>query len=214
MLGTFNLTDKDTKMKILNLYAGIGGNRALWGDKHEITAIEINSDIASEYKYKFPNDEVIKTDSHQFLLHNYKNYDFIWSSPPCPSHSRLCYSQKEKRYAEMSLYQQIILLKSWSKGLWAIENVVPYYDYLIKPNAMIGRHPYWANFKIDPLEVKNIDVSRSSKEELSGYLGMPIPRINGALLLRNSVEPKVGKHIFDCAMRKYNAENVTQGSMF
>ena len=201
-------------MKILNLYAGIGGNRALWGDKHEITAIEINSDIASEYKYKFPNDEVIKTDSHQFLLHNYKNYDFIWSSPPCPSHSRLCYSQKEKRYAEMSLYQQIILLKSWSKGLWAIENVVPYYDYLIKPNAMIGRHPYWANFKIDPLEVKNIDVSRSSKEELSGYLGMPIPRINGALLLRNSVEPKVGKHIFDCAMRKYNAENVTQGSMF
>tara|TARA_R110001606_G_C15186546_1_gene630007 strand:+ start:79 stop:723 length:645 start_codon:yes stop_codon:yes gene_type:complete len=214
LLGTFNLTDKDTKMKILNLYAGIGGNRALWGDKHEITAIEINSDIASEYKYKFPNDEVIKTDSHQFLLHNYKNYDFIWSSPPCPSHSRLCYSQKEKRYAEMSLYQQIILLKSWSKGLWAIENVVPYYDYLIKPNAMIGRHPYWANFKIDPLEVKNIDVSRSSKEELSGYLGMPIPRINGALLLRNSVEPKVGKHIFDCAMRKYNAENVTQGSMF
>ncbi len=57
-------------MKILNLYAGIGGNRTLWGDKHEITAIEINSDIASEYKYKFPNDEVIQTDSHQFLLHN------------------------------------------------------------------------------------------------------------------------------------------------
>ncbi len=201
-------------MKILNLYAGIGGNRTLWGDEHDITAIEINGDIASEYKYKFPNDEVIQTDSHQFLLHNYKDYDFIWSSPPCPSHSRLCYSQKEKRYAEMSLYQQIILLKSWSKGLWVIENVVPYYDYLIEPNAMIGRHPYWANFKIDPLEVKNIDVSRSTKEELSEYLGMPIPRINGALLLRNSVEPKVGKHIFDCAIRKYDAENVTQGSMF
>ena len=182
-------------MKILNLYAGIGGNRTLWGDEHEITAIEINSDIASEYKYKFPNDEVIKTDSHQFLLHNYQNYDFIWSSPPCPSHSRLCYSQKEKRYAEMSLYQQIILLKSWFKGKYAIENVVPYYDYLIEPNVMIGRHPYWTNFKVQPLEVKNIDVSRSTKEELSEYLGMPIPRINGALLLRNSVEPKVGKHI-------------------
>lgn len=25
-------------MKILNLYAGIGGNRKLWGDDHEITA--------------------------------------------------------------------------------------------------------------------------------------------------------------------------------
>ena len=201
-------------MKILNLYAGIGGNRTLWGDEHEITAVEINSDIASEYKYRFPNDEVIQTDSHQFLLHNYKNYDFIWSSPPCPSHSRLCYSQKEKRYAEMSLYQQIILLKNWSKSLWSIENVVPYYDYLIEPNAIIGRHPYWANFKIEPLDVQNINVSRSSKQELSEYLGMPIPRINGALLLRNSVEPKVGKHIFESAIRKYNAENVSQTELF
>ena len=30
-------------MKILNLYAGIGGNRKLWGDEHEITAVELNS---------------------------------------------------------------------------------------------------------------------------------------------------------------------------
>jgi DNA (cytosine-5)-methyltransferase 1 len=27
-------------MKILNLYAGIGGNRKLWGDEYEVTAIE------------------------------------------------------------------------------------------------------------------------------------------------------------------------------
>lgn len=27
-------------MKILNLYAGIGGNRKLWPDDHEITAVE------------------------------------------------------------------------------------------------------------------------------------------------------------------------------
>jgi DNA (cytosine-5)-methyltransferase 1 len=200
-------------MKILNLYAGIGGNRTLWGYEHEITAVEINSDIASEYKYKFPNDEVIQTDSHQFLLHNYQDYDFIWSSPPCPSHSRLCYSQKEKRYAEMSLYQQIILLNSWFKGKYAIENVIPYYDYLIQPSVMIGRHPYWTNFKVEQLEVKNIDVSRSTKEELSEYLSMPIPRINGALLLRNSVEPKVGKHILDCAIKSIDNNKSTQTSL-
>jgi DNA (cytosine-5)-methyltransferase 1 len=29
-------------MRILNLYAGIGGNRKLWGDDHEITAVELN----------------------------------------------------------------------------------------------------------------------------------------------------------------------------
>ena len=27
-------------MKILNLYAGIGGNRKLWGDEHEVVAVE------------------------------------------------------------------------------------------------------------------------------------------------------------------------------
>ena len=37
-------------MKILNLYAGIGGNRTLWGDKHEVTAVEINAEIAGIYK--------------------------------------------------------------------------------------------------------------------------------------------------------------------
>ena len=201
-------------MKILNLYAGIGGNRTMWGNKHEITAVEINSDIASEYKYKFPNDQIIVTDSHQYLLHHYKEFDFIWSSPPCPSHSRLCYSQNEKKYAEMTLYQQIILLKNWSKSLYVIENVIPYYEYLIKPSLIIGRHPYWSNFNIDSLNVKNIDVSRSTKEELSEYLQMPIPRINAALLLRNSVEPKVGKHILDFAVKKYNNNNIEQKKLF
>lgn len=33
-------------MKILNLYAGIGGNRKLWGNNNEITAVEINPAIA------------------------------------------------------------------------------------------------------------------------------------------------------------------------
>ena len=41
-------------MKILNLYAGIGGNRKLWGDEHEITAIENNTSIAYIYQDFFP----------------------------------------------------------------------------------------------------------------------------------------------------------------
>lgn len=43
-------------MKILNLYAGIGGNRKLWSDEHEITAVEYKQDIADVYKQLFPND--------------------------------------------------------------------------------------------------------------------------------------------------------------
>jgi DNA (cytosine-5)-methyltransferase 1 len=43
-------------MKILNLYAGIGGNRKLWtpnGDEHEITAVENVKEIADIYKQFF-----------------------------------------------------------------------------------------------------------------------------------------------------------------
>lgn len=38
-------------MKILNCYAGIGGNRRLWGNEHDITAVELNSEIANIYKH-------------------------------------------------------------------------------------------------------------------------------------------------------------------
>ena len=65
-------------MKILNLYAGIGGNRKLWGDQHKITAVEYDKDIAAIYKDFFPNDEVLVEDAHEYLLNHYKDYDFIW----------------------------------------------------------------------------------------------------------------------------------------
>jgi len=73
-------------MKILNLYCGIGGNRKLWGDEHEITAVEHDPNIAKIYQDFFPNDKMIVGDAHQYLLDHYKEFDFIWSSPPCPSH--------------------------------------------------------------------------------------------------------------------------------
>ena len=182
-------------MKILNLYSGIGGNRHLWGDEHEITAVEIDKNISSIYQEKFPHDKIVNTDAHSYLLYHYEEYDFIWSSPPCPSHSRICYSQKEKKFADMSLYEEIILLQSWFKGKYVVENVIPYYEYLIKPTTIIGRHPYWTNFEVSHLEVKNIDIARSDADELSKYLGIPKPKYKSRLLLRNSVEPKIGLHL-------------------
>jgi len=201
-------------MKILNLYAGIGGNRHLWGDEHDITAVEINSEIAGIYKSKFPNDKVIITDAHYYLLEHYKEFDFIWSSPPCPTHSKLCYSQNIKQYTDVTLYQQIILLKSWFKGKYVIENVIPYYDYLVKPSFIIGRHPFWSNFTVKHLEVKNIDVTRSSNEELSEYLGIPIPRYKAGLTLRNSVEPRTGLHILNSALGIINESKIEQDKLF
>lgn len=76
-------------MKILNLYAGVGGNRKLWGDEHEVTAVENEQYIADVYKELHPNDKVVVADAHQYLLDHYKEFDFIWASPPCPSHHLL-----------------------------------------------------------------------------------------------------------------------------
>jgi len=140
-------------MKILNLYAGIGGNRKLWGDEHEVTAIENNPEIAKIYQDFFPKDKVIVTDAHRYLLEHYKEFDFIWSSPPCPTHSRMNTLLINGRglnakYPDMKLYEEILLLKHYFKGKWVIENVISFYEPLIKPQK-IGRHFYWANFKIE-----------------------------------------------------------------
>ena len=144
-------------MKILNLYAGIGGNRKLWGDEHEITAVEINPEIAMIYQDFFPNDKVIVGDAHQYLLNHYKEFDFIWSSPPCPSHgvSRYWSSKSDNPgmnypspiYPDMNLYQEIIFLTHFYKGKWVVENVVSYYEPLIKPFEYQS-HYYWCNFHI------------------------------------------------------------------
>ena len=105
-------------MKILNLYAGIGGNRKLW-DGHDITAVEINPKIAKIYHDLFPNDKVIVGDAHEYLRRYFRNYDFIWSSPPCPTHSILQMTRKNSealKYPDMTLYQEILLLQNFFGG--------------------------------------------------------------------------------------------------
>ena len=154
-------------MKILNLYSGIGGNRKLWGDEHEVVAIENNEEIARAYKTFFPNDKVIVDDAHQYLLDNFKEFDFIWSSPPCQSHSRtnnFLHAQGVVRYPDMQLYEEIIFLRQWGKNIkWVVENVVGYYKPLIEAKK-VGRHLFWANFgpemdpKIAPTLDKNLRV--------------------------------------------------------
>ena len=51
--------------KVLNLYAGIGGNRKLW-ENVDVTAVEINPNIANIYNDFFPNDKIIVDDAHQY----------------------------------------------------------------------------------------------------------------------------------------------------
>ena len=147
-------------MKILNLYAGIGGNRKDWGEKHEVVAVEYDEDIAAIYQDLYPNDTVIVADAHKYLLdvHKLGLYDFIWSSPPCPTHSRMNFllHQKETykpKYPDMKLYEEIILLKTFYKGYWVVENVKSYYDPLIEPQVS-GGHYFWSNINIPIMETR------------------------------------------------------------
>jgi len=189
-------------MKILNLYAGIGGNRKLWGDEYEVTAVESEFYIASAYIVQHPKDTVIIRDAHQYLLDHYKEFDFIWSSPPCPTHSRMRLSLTKSKpvYPDMKLYEEILFLKHFFKGKWVVENVTSYYSPLIKPTVTLDRHYVWSNFEISPLEHSRGyggDITHQSKETLAAEYGIVLPEgtKNQRKLLRNAVHPEMGLHI-------------------
>lgn len=196
-------------MKILNLYAGIGGNRKLWNNEHEITAIEYDPEIAAIYKHFFPNDDVITGDAHVFLLENFTEYDFIWASPPCPTHSRLVplnFSLKERgkidyevKYPDMRLYQEIILLSKLFGGLFVIENVRPYYKPLINPTIELDRHYFWSNFPISKRAFeKNTTIEYSKISDYENIFGFDLSNFkvkNKKRILRNCVLPAVGEYI-------------------
>ena len=198
-------------MKILNLYAGVGGNRKLWGDGHEITAVEHNTDIAEVYQDLYPSDKVVVADAHQYLLENYKDFDFIWSSPPCQSHSQIRYNigfkadrkykKVDAKYPDMELYEEILLLQYWYDGLWIIENTIPYYVPLIEGTKM-GGHIWWTNFKIGNIEIGNRNHRGGTVESLQERKQIDLSSYkiaNKRQILRNCVEPELGKHILDCA---------------
>jgi DNA (cytosine-5)-methyltransferase 1 len=192
-------------MKILNLYAGLGGNRTLW-EGHEVDAVEINPDICKIYKDRFPDDNVICADAHEYLLKNYDKYDFIWSSPPCPTHSsfrqNICvrFRGTEAVYPDMKLYQEIIFLKHNAKCKWVIENVKPYYDYLIKPDVVLQRHPFWSNFKIEKKEFEQDKIRTAQIPDLQKLHGIDLSNYkvkDKRKLLRNCVYKDIGRYILE-----------------
>ncbi len=195
-------------MKILNLYAGIGGNRTLWREEHEVTAVENNKERAEVYQKRFPNDTVVVGDAHKYLLEHHSEFDFIWSSPPCPTHSRLNYPAFAKgnvRFPDMKLYEEIIFLQWCFKGQWCVENVISYYDPLIKPK-LLGRHYYWSNFHLTKIKQHiNDNIANGTTETMEKYHGIDLSKFDikdKRLLLRNCVNPKHGLHIFNCAFKE------------
>lgn len=196
-------------VKVLNLCAGIGGNRKYW-NYCKVTSVENDEKIANIYKKLFPNDKVIIGDAYEYLKENYKNFDFIWISPPCQKHSKMMKATRHNiaDYPDFKLYEVIVFLKHFFKGKWVVENVVPYYKPLIDPTIRIGRHLFWSNFEIVAEEVKQPKgfIQKSSlqgKKEMMDWLGLHFDEViyykNNhcpVQILRNCVHPKLGLAIF------------------
>jgi DNA (cytosine-5)-methyltransferase 1 len=208
--------EKYKKMEILVLYAGVGGTMNLVDDTiHEITNIELNPEIAKVLQDRKPNQKVIVADAHEYLRLHADEYDFIQSSRPCQSHTAMMKftRHKLKRYPDFGLYEEIVFLQNFYKGLWYVENVKPYYEPLIKPNQVIGRHLFWSNFPIHPMpdyprSPKNMinEATVSGKQLMMEWLGIHYEKniyYDGnhcpAQVLRNCMHPLIGKHIFECA---------------
>ena len=227
-------------IKVLNLYACLGGNRYKWDEvaqeanvKMEVTAVEWDEELARLYKERFPNDTVIVADAHQYLLDHYKEFDFIWSSPPCPSHSRINYSFKNRKkdgyivYPDMNLYQEIILLQNFFKGSYVVENVIPYYEPLIEAKKR-GRHLYWTNFNLpsdlNEREAPFIKITPASKKpknlikdrckfheiNLDNYKGNQ----SKEKIANNLVDYEAGRTIFETYLGIERKKDVNQTTIF
>lgn len=202
-------------IEVLNLYAGIGGNRKDWTGA-KVTAVEMNPDIAAVYSDLYPQDTVIVGDAHEYMLENYQHFDFIWTSPPCPTHGQYRYNVGVRAkgykavYPDMKLYEEIIFLQYHAKGLYAVENVVSYYEPLIQPQK-VGRHYVWSNFEISPFESEASNIR--SKNKISDFQEYDLSKYqlsNKRQVLRNCVNSSLGLHIYLCAQQSLH---LTRGTL-
>ena len=198
-------------IKVLNLFAGLGGNRKDWQGV-DVTAVELEPDIAEIYKRQHPQDSMIIGDAHAYLLEHYEEFDFIWTSPPCQTHSKMAKAtrHKSRKYPDMMLYQQILFLQHFFKGAFVVENVVPFYEPLIAAHR-VGRHLFWSNFDIKAEEVKTptgfiTGTNVAAKKALQEWLGIHYEEniyYGGnhcpAQILRNCVHPRMGAQVLESA---------------
>jgi DNA (cytosine-5)-methyltransferase 1 len=219
-------------MKILNLYACLGGNRYKWDEVTdvEVTAVEWDEELARLYQERFPQDTVIVADAHQYLLDHYKEFDFIWSSPPCPSHSRArgWNTKLETKYPDMKLYEEIIMLETVAKGenprfkgKYVVENVIPYYQPLV-PAQKRGRHLYWTNFmlplNINERENPQLGHTKNEVDALSDFHDYDFRKYKGKQAMnkiaRNLVDYEAGKTILETAIGVITKQNAKQTELF
>jgi len=212
----------NNKTKVLNLYAGIGGSVYLLDDSYDVTSVEICPLIGKVYQALCPGHKLIIGDAKSYLLNHADEYDIILCSPPCQSSSRLNYSlnaKGNKRYPDLSIYQLIIYLKQFFKGIWVVENVIGYYEPLIKPQ-IIGRHYIWANIVFRNIHVDlDYNINTSNISVLQNGLGINIDFAKGLgkrkdQALRNCLHPVIGLQIVEQMANVKKQKKFNQNKLF
>lgn len=188
-------------MKVLNAYAGIGGNRHLWPAEWIVTAVELDERIASEYARRYPGDTVRVADAHAIVLERAEEFDAVWSSPPCPTHSRLAKVNASRWGKELEPDPRLMAEIAHLRGIgvpYVVENVHTYYRPPILPDVVTDRHYYWTSnpphllSSIERVTLGTWEV-RATADELAYAYGLP-PLERGSVsdrkrAMRNAVVP-------------------------
>lgn len=195
-------------MRVLNAYAGIGGNRHLWPADWKVTAVEWDRRVAAEYERRYPQDLVLVSDAHEHVIQHADLFDAVWTSPPCPTHSRLA-KVNASRYGhdlapDPRLMAEVKHLRSVGVR-HVVENVHTYYTPEVLPDLVTDRHYYWMTtppLLLAPLRrtiIGGWEEGSASSDELADSYGLPrlepgsVPDRNRAM--RNAVIPQEGLQV-------------------
>lgn len=204
-------------MRVLNAYAGIGGNRHLWPAEWDITAVELDERIAAEYARRYPQDQTLVEDAHAFVLERAHQFDAVWTSPPCPTHSRIqrtLVSRFGKTEPDPRLWLEIEHLQQLGRR-YVVENVHTYYAPPIAPDVVTDRHYYWVSAApalINPYEVVKLARAHSTSDEIADSYGLerlaPGSVSDRRKTMRNAVVPLEGLQIAEAAFEAPTEDEV------
>ncbi|MCE7740456.1 MAG: DNA cytosine methyltransferase [Candidatus Heimdallarchaeota archaeon] len=154
--------------KVLDLFAGVGGTakgiQTFLQEKNipfQYVAVENDPETIKAHLKLNPDSEIEFRDAY---LTSIKDYDFIWASPPCTSHSQLNMYMNRKQ-PDMRLWSLITRLQQ-QQIPFIVENVEPYYREPIPHTLELGRHRFWSNKPIIPFEVPKMPKDW-------GWMGIP-----------------------------------------
>ena len=111
--------------------------------------------------------------------------------------------QNKPMYPDMKLYEEIIFLEHYFKGNYCVENVIAFYDPLIKPKKL-QRHWFWTNYPLNEQKFpddKHDDIMEECREKVGIDLRDYDLKSDHKTIYRNCVSSDLGLYIFQTAYK-------------